>query len=321
MYDVHHTQNSMRGNRFSGGDGAFGESCGSEGSKSSKISFLDQENEPTTASLMSTTAPVAIPQQRQSSSSRFVPSEPHIAYCLPLYDSSMSQSPTSDFLPLCQLKDEDIMTGIGPSQLQDQSFIEEYGYPHSTKYAMAPTGGQAMWNGSLNPMIDWSHQDISGDRLQNTSGRVTQDYPPTGWISNPSQHYQPDQASSYPPTAGYWPYSMPVLQARQDLHSTSPASNTTSIPMRRKPSKDKPTRKHKFASLKSISKDDRCKRGLSPTGAVRGRRKGQLDPETALAAKTKRSEGTVCIRCKVMKMAVSAPRHYLRFTNSSVVRR
>lgn len=138
-----------------------------------------------------------------------------------------------------------------------------------------------------------------------------QDYPGAILIPGCSKRYDSTLTSSFPPTAGHFPAHVPNVRKAgheqatfSDSQPTSDFPKLTSIPMRRKNSRQKYIGRSRSTSLKVIPEQHNSS-GNSPTGSLRGRRRGHLDPATALAAGLKRSDGTVCIRCKVMKQTAS----------------
>ena len=132
-----------------------------------------------------------------------------------------------------------------------------------------------------------------------------------------SGHYDANRSSSYPITNGfnpYYPQEIPTSlgeppldpdKQTREYSSTTPTQmeTTTSLPMRRKASGSQSTRRSRAGSL-SIIREDGCKvlaLGSSPTGSMKGRRKGRLSPKTAVKAARKRKDGTMCVRCKMLK--------------------
>lgn len=144
-----------------------------------------------------------------------------------------------------------------------------------------------------------------------TSERLP-DCPGAIMIPGSSKRYDADLTSSFPPTAGHFPDYVPIIRTPERHQSTLSRSQPTMcfpkqarFSMRTKNSKTKPSRRSRSGSLKVIQEHDNSL-GSSPTDSLRGRRKGHLDRATALAAGQKRSDGTVCIRCKMMKQTASA---------------
>lgn len=158
-----------------------------------------------------------------------------------------------------------------------------------------------------NSLYEAAYQD---DAREATSERLP-DCPGAIMIPGSSKRYDADLTSSFPPTAGHFPDYMPLIRRpeyhQSNLSSSQPVmdfSKHASFSMRRKTSKTKPSTRSRSGSLRAIQEQDNSL-GTSPTGSLRGRRKGHLDRATALAAGQKRSDGTVCIRCKMMKQTAS----------------
>ena len=135
-----------------------------------------------------------------------------------------------------------------------------------------------------------------------------------------SSHYQADLSSSYPPSAGRFPTNrahMPV----SDCSNVSASQLDTnvlggkSLPMRNKASKCRIPTESSTSSTKPTDECSTIRLGSSPASASRGRRRGRLDPETAFAAGQKRSDGSVCIRCKMMKQQVGPSEVHRNYLN------
>ncbi|KAL6721798.1 hypothetical protein ACLMJK_000903 [Lecanora helva] len=125
---------------------------------------------------------------------------------------------------------------------------------------------------------------------------------------NANQRYCSYQASSFPPTAGCFPISMRPLSAPQKYCSHRVAFETAitpqiaaNIPAERQISRNGATQSPNQNLPAAVAKNHHRESAVSTTNQNRGRRRGRLDPAIASAAGQKRSDGTVCIRCKMLK--------------------
>lgn len=132
-------------------------------------------------------------------------------------------------------------------------------------------------------------------------------------FSEYSDHYQPELPSSCPLSDSHFPaYTGSIPTQRQHssgtstLQSKSLPLNSNHLTLRVKSTKTKRAGRSRSGSLRGIREEECGNLSSSPTGSMRGRRRGQLHPETALAAAAKRSKGDVCIRCRVMKQTASS---------------
>ena len=165
----------------------------------------------------------------------------------------------------------------------------------STAYRRS-LGGDRDWAAELlqNPTLGFENQQHNDNSNQ-------LDHPNAIRIKPCSDHYQSDLTSTFPPTAGFYPdkLSNPDLRRRRVApstirHSVSPP-NQVNIPFRRRP------RATTVGSLSIIREDGQRDLPMSRTASQKGRRKGPLAKETAVAAAQRRKEKSVCIRCRTMK--------------------
>ncbi len=228
------------------------------------------------------------------------------------FDQSIGQGLTGESRQKLQSEDLDFLTANEPTWQQQQELSLVAGEILGSANAGCEPSGQGLktnYQDSTPNHLD--RAALQCDAHDATSEKVP-DYPGAIKIPGSSKRYDADLASSFPPTAGHFPDYMPIVQTSEQQQSTLSTSQPimtfskhASLSMRRKPSKTKPSRRSRSGSLKVIQEHD-SSLGTSPTGSLRGRRKGHLDQATAFAASQKRSNGTVCIRCKVLKQTASA---------------
>lgn len=140
------------------------------------------------------------------------------------------------------------------------------------------------------------------------------DHPGAIKIGRSSGHYRSGPPSTFPPSADHFPDFMPTSQIPRQhravasisqpiLYSSSPPN----LPCRKDSNKSISARGSRSGSLSVIREYGHSQHGspiLSRNGSVKGKRKGPLPTATALAAAQKRKDGSVCIRCRTMKMTV-----------------
>lgn len=138
----------------------------------------------------------------------------------------------------------------------------------------------------------------------------TLDHPGAIKIGGSSGHYKPGLPSSFPPSADCFPDYMPTMQNQVVTSNSEPTflpSSPPKLPFRRNSNKSTSTRASRSGSLSIIREYGYPQHGspnLSRNGSGKGKRKGPLPTATALAAAQKRKDGSVCIRCRTMKMTV-----------------
>ena len=136
------------------------------------------------------------------------------------------------------------------------------------------------------------------------------DHPGAIKIGGSSGHYKPGLPSSFPPSADCFPDYMPTMPNRAVISTSEPTflpSSPPKLPFRRNSNKSTSTRASRSGSLSIIREYGYSQHGspnLSRNGSGKGKRKGPLPTATALAAAQKRKDGSVCIRCRTMKMTV-----------------
>ena len=155
----------------------------------------------------------------------------------------------------------------------------------------------------------WS-PDFVQDPAFGFADSSTLDHPGAIKIGGSSGRYKPDLPSSFPPSAGCFPDHTPTMQNGAITSTSGPSflsSSPPKLPFRRNPNKSPSTRASRSGSLSIIREYGHSQHGspnLSRNGSGKGKRKGPLPTATALAAARKRKEGSVCIRCRTMKMTV-----------------
>ena len=138
----------------------------------------------------------------------------------------------------------------------------------------------------------------------------TLDHPGAIKIGGSSRHYKPDLPSSFPPTADCFPDYIPPMQNRAATPTSEPTRFPSSPPnllLRRNSTRSTSTRASRSGSLSIIREYGHSQLGspnLSRNSSGKGKRKGPLPTATAVAAAQKRKDGSVCIRCRTMKMTV-----------------
>lgn len=145
-------------------------------------------------------------------------------------------------------------------------------------------------------------------------------------IEGNSERFQPELASSFPPTAGFFPeyWSSRVIdeprntnEPRSRPFAWRPASRNSRTNRKLSVSATMPT-------LSVIHEDGKGGVALSTLNTMKGRRVGPLSKSKAAQAAKNRKEKCVCIRCKMMKQSVSCtntrgflPTHSLTVTSRS----
>ena len=126
-------------------------------------------------------------------------------------------------------------------------------------------------------------------------------------IEGNSERFQPDLASSFPPTAGFFPEywsghvndePRSIDEPRSRPFAWRPASRNSRVNRKLSVSATMPT-------LSVIHEDGRGGVALSTLNTMKGRRVGPLSKSKAAQAAKNRKEKCVCIRCKMMKQSVS----------------
>lgn len=146
-------------------------------------------------------------------------------------------------------------------------------------------------------------------------GMYQLDHPKAILIPASSKRYQPHQPSSFPVTQGFYPTDIPSSLIGPPTHPVEhhrPRGNTISTPfpsshpMRRNTSGSKSARRSRTNSLSIIREDGQKPLALSSSpGSQKGRRYKPLGLEAREGARQKRSEKSVCVRCKMMKQTAS----------------
>ena len=288
--------------------------CEHEEGESSNFSIDFQQDESKGMLTSSSTAPIAIPQRRNSNSLPPVSVSGAAEYALPTY---VNPSQNNESWRKMQSKDRDIEVSMQLLRQQEQTLIAEGVRP---KHGMANA-----WYASPDQDVRHSsHKCISSSSYPATDPSATNqnnidnmNQGSTAAVRTPQSRecYQPYQASSFPPTAGRFPMHMSAFPDQQnncsfvsDSGSVASTTSAPSLPMRRRSSKNCAFRRPRSGSLTAVPEYNHLKPKFSPPGApvpTRGRRRGRLAPATALAAGQKRSDGTVCIRCKMFKQTAS----------------
>lgn len=126
-------------------------------------------------------------------------------------------------------------------------------------------------------------------------------------IEGNSERFQPDLASSFPPTAGFFPeyWSGRVSEEPRNIDEPRsrpfawrPASRNSRV-------NRKPSVSATMPTLSVIHEDGKGGVALSTLNTMKGRRVGPLSKSKAAQAAKNRKEKCVCIRCKMMKQSVS----------------
>lgn len=126
-------------------------------------------------------------------------------------------------------------------------------------------------------------------------------------IEGKSERFQPDLASSFPPTAGffpeYWSGHIRDEPRNVDVPRSRPlgwglTSRNSRVNRKLSVSATMPT-------LSVIHEDGKGGVALSALNTMKGRRVGPLSKSKAAQAAKNRKEKCVCIRCKMMKQSVS----------------
>jgi len=300
---------------YFGQDYTVGEEDGGEGARSPISGFpsLFQDEQRTRGDLASSTAETRpIPCRRRVERLGMEGMGNATNFILGLPDESIDRGLTGESRQRLQPEDPEFLTAMEPSWQQEQTLNAGISGIFGSANAGCEPSGQDLWmkNEDLRP--NRRYRNVYEPGIHEAITECVPDYPGAIMIPGSSKHYDADQTSSFPPTAGHYPDYVVTVRAPEH-HQSTPSSSPPpmnfpkyrSLPMRRKTSKTKPSGRSRSGSLKTIQEHDHSL-GRSPTGSLRGRRKGQLNAATALAAGQKRSDGTVCIRCKMMKQTASA---------------
>jgi hypothetical protein len=126
-------------------------------------------------------------------------------------------------------------------------------------------------------------------------------------IEGTSERFQSDLASSFPPTAGFFPEYWPVRVKEEPRNAGETRSR--SFALRPASQNSRVSRKHSVSAtmptLSVIHEDGKGGLALSALNTLKGRRIGPLSKSKAAQAAKNRKEKCVCIRCKMMKQSVS----------------
>lgn len=189
-----------------------------------------------------------------------------------------------------------------------------FGHPLSTSgdtaygpYDLGGTAHDHVWSSDFiqDPAFGFtSHQSYDDSKILDHPGAIK--------IEGSSGHYKSGLPSSFPSSADFFPDYMPMMQkprAYRAIPSTSQPTVLSSSPPNPAFPKNtnKPTsaRGSRSGSLSIIREYGHSRHGspiLSRNASGKGKRKGPLPTATALAAAQKRKDGSVCIRCRTMKM-------------------
>ena len=271
--------------------------------------------EPSTTHLTSSTlSPVDIPGRRKVENSATINYPCAPGYTSESYTDDVTTRLAGDFGTLEPQK-------INPSFAKIRLFQQQQ---QQQQLQMAPgpidiTTGSSLeaqnrncWKGTRSPISQSLENEINGGEFRQTS----HDLPPSSYpgamkIPQTRKDHQADQSSSFPLTTNQRSIYLRDIpnppKHRASISASQPTiilPNDSSFPMRRKSSR-KSTRTSRSGSRKAIAEIGHDSLGSSPTRSIRGRRNGPLDQAVALGARQKRSNGEVCIRCKIMKQAVS----------------
>lgn len=156
------------------------------------------------------------------------------------------------------------------------------------------------------------HQDHVDVRPLRTTAIMNIEQPSEARIEKPSvegtcDHFQPDMASSFPPSAGCFPdYWAVKSNARPVQHSKSTSGPFAFRPVTRTP---RVNRKASVPTIEApLSVIHEYRKGApnpSHQATRKGRRAGPLSKAKATQAAIIRKNKSVCIRCKMMKQSVS----------------
>lgn len=208
---------------------------------------------------------------------------------------------------------QDILT---PQELSwrktDHLFGHQFSASADTVYGFYDLGPTA--NDHASPS-DLMHDPAFGLPTRQTYGDTdTLDHPGAIKIERSSGHYKSSLTSTFPPSVDCFPHYIATTQEprpRRATASTSQpnfrSSSSPNLPFRKDSNKSTSARNSRSGSLSVIREYGHSQHGspvLSGNGSVKGKRKGPLPMATALAAAQKRKDGSVCIRCRTMKMTV-----------------
>lgn len=124
-------------------------------------------------------------------------------------------------------------------------------------------------------------------------------------IEGTCERFLPGVASSFPPTAGYFPEYWPSKQTPPNIQDAKKSSSSIAL---------RPTTRPPRVNRKSISMGEvsgsaihgHAKSAPTISMARKGRRAGPLSKAKATQAAIIRKNKSVCIRCKMMKQSVSS---------------
>ncbi len=123
-------------------------------------------------------------------------------------------------------------------------------------------------------------------------------------IEGNSERFQSGLASSFPPTAGFYPEYWPVHTRDESRNLDEARSRSFAL----RPASRRVNRKLSVSltapTLSVIHEDGKGGLALSNMNTMKGRRVGPLSKSKAAQARKNRKEKCVCIRCKMMKQSV-----------------
>lgn len=129
-------------------------------------------------------------------------------------------------------------------------------------------------------------------------------------IEGTCERFQPNIASSFPPTAGFFPQYWPD---KQNTKNTKP----TSGPFPLRPAiRSRTNRQVSISTIDQLSVIHEYGKGTnipSAQASRKGRRAGPLSKAKATQAAIIRKNKSVCIRCKMMKQSVRTLSHHKRY--------
>ena len=270
---------------------------------------LQQDESPDTLT-SSSIAPIDIPGRGSLTSPPYIGVSSAAEHALPTY-ANQSQQGKSWRKMQCN---RDIEVSMELLRQEEQNLIAERVEPKhglaSASYALPDQDVRHFGHGRMSNSSHTATGPSATD--QNAVEIMDQDSISTVRSPQSSKFYQPFQASSFPPTAGHFPVQVCTFPDHQNKPIFLSGSGTvvssasaTTLPIRRRSSKNGPSRRPRSGSLTAVPEYDHVRSRFVPTVPTRGRRRGRLPPATASAAGQKRSDGTVCIRCKMFKQTVS----------------
>lgn len=152
---------------------------------------------------------------------------------------------------------------------------------------------------------DWDEPDpiFREDPVMEYAG-ITDPQPGAMKIEGNSERFQSGLASSFPPTAGFFPDYWSVHMRNESRNSDEARSRSFAL----RPASRRVSRKLSVSlttpTLSVIHEDGKGGLALSNMNTMKGRRVGPLSKSKAAQARKNRKEKCVCIRCKMMKQSV-----------------